>query len=126
MPDTIAFIGLGLIGGSIAKAIRKFPRRYRLIAWNPHADRVDAAIEEGVIDVLHVVEIDDAQTRQRPEAEQAAQLAEEGARLVGQLRLLFHIDSVYHQCSPSVAFRARAPMSRRQKALSKWIVSARA
>ena len=51
MPGTIAFIGLGLIGGSIAKAIRKFPRRYRLIAWNPHADRVDAAIEEGVIDV---------------------------------------------------------------------------
>ncbi len=49
-PGTIAFIGLGLIGGSIAKAIRKFPRRYRLIAWNPHMDRVDAAIADGVID----------------------------------------------------------------------------
>ncbi len=48
--ETIAFIGLGLIGGSIAKAIRAFPRRYHLIAWNPHADRVDAAIEEGIID----------------------------------------------------------------------------
>ncbi len=47
---TIAFLGLGLIGGSIAKAIRRFPRGYRLIAWNPHEDRVDAAITEGVID----------------------------------------------------------------------------
>ena len=49
-PGTIAFIGLGLIGGSIAKAIRKFPRRYRLIAWNPHPERVDDAIRDGVID----------------------------------------------------------------------------
>ncbi|MCR5674384.1 MAG: prephenate dehydrogenase [Lachnospiraceae bacterium] len=47
---TIAFLGLGLIGGSIAKAIRRFPRGYRLIAWNPHGEKVDAAIAEGVID----------------------------------------------------------------------------
>lgn len=31
---TIGFIGLGLIGGSIAKAIRKFHPEYQIMAYN--------------------------------------------------------------------------------------------
>ena len=31
---TIGFIGLGLIGGSIAKAIRKFHPDYQILAYN--------------------------------------------------------------------------------------------
>ena len=30
---TIGFIGLGLIGGSIAKAIRKFHPDYQILFW---------------------------------------------------------------------------------------------
>ena len=47
---TIAFIGFGLIGGSIAKALKKSSPDLRLMAWNPHMDKVDAAISDGVLD----------------------------------------------------------------------------
>ncbi len=48
---TIAFIGFGLIGGSIAKALKKSHPEYVLIAWNPHIDKVTAAVGDGVIDL---------------------------------------------------------------------------
>ena len=46
---TFGFVGLGLIGGSIAKAIRaKYPE-CRIIAYNPSSDTLELALEEGVI-----------------------------------------------------------------------------
>lgn len=35
---TIGFIGLGLIGGSIAKAIRKFHPDYHILAYARHKE----------------------------------------------------------------------------------------
>ncbi|MBR5116512.1 MAG: prephenate dehydrogenase/arogenate dehydrogenase family protein, partial [Lachnospiraceae bacterium] len=49
-PSVIAFIGLGLIGGSIAKAMNRLSEKPRLMAWNPHMEKVQASIDEGVID----------------------------------------------------------------------------
>ncbi|MCR5178901.1 MAG: prephenate dehydrogenase [Lachnospiraceae bacterium] len=46
---TIAFIGFGLIGGSIAKALRKKHPEYLLYAWNPHIEKVNTAIADGVL-----------------------------------------------------------------------------
>ena len=48
---TVGFLGLGLIGGSIAKCIReKYPDTI-IIAYNRTKDRLKMAIEEGIIDV---------------------------------------------------------------------------
>lgn len=49
MPDIIGFIGLGLIGGSIAKTIRRIHPDIRLIACDPNADALRQAEEESVI-----------------------------------------------------------------------------
>lgn len=49
---TIGFIGLGLIGGSIAKAIRKFHPDYRLIAFDPDKEALAAAIASNTIDEI--------------------------------------------------------------------------
>ena len=46
----IGFIGLGLIGGSIARAIRKKHPEMTMIGYTPHATTVLAAMEDGVID----------------------------------------------------------------------------
>ncbi|MDO5135072.1 MAG: prephenate dehydrogenase [Eubacteriales bacterium] len=46
---TIGFIGLGLIGGSIAKAIRKFRPEIRLLAYAPSEKTLSAALEDGTI-----------------------------------------------------------------------------
>lgn len=44
------FVGLGLLGGSIAKAIKKaLPNSY-IMAYAPHRETVDAAALEGVVD----------------------------------------------------------------------------
>lgn len=48
---TIGFIGLGLIGGSIAKAIRKKHPEEKIIAYNRHIAVLDQAKNDGVIDV---------------------------------------------------------------------------
>ncbi|MCI5699516.1 MAG: prephenate dehydrogenase [Lachnospiraceae bacterium] len=45
----IGFVGLGLIGGSIARAIHKFYPDYRLIAYTPNPGTTEMAFEEGVI-----------------------------------------------------------------------------
>ena len=44
------FIGLGLIGGSVAKAIRQYWPQAKIIAYNPSADSLQEAIAEGVVD----------------------------------------------------------------------------
>ena len=48
---TCGFIGLGLIGGSIAKAIRKFYPDSRLIAYDINEKSLEMAVKEGVIDL---------------------------------------------------------------------------
>lgn len=48
---TIGFIGLGLIGGSIAKAIRKFHPDYQILAYNRTKDVLDDAVFDGIIDI---------------------------------------------------------------------------
>lgn len=47
---TIGFIGLGLIGGSIAKAIRAYHPEVRMIAYMRSQDTLKLAVEEGIID----------------------------------------------------------------------------
>ena len=47
---TYGFVGLGLIGGSIAKAIRRAQPDARIIAYNPSADTLRLALSEGVVD----------------------------------------------------------------------------
>ena len=46
---TIGFIGLGLIGGSIAKTIRKFHPDYHILAYARHRETLAAALKDGVI-----------------------------------------------------------------------------
>ena len=43
------FVGLGLIGGSIARAMRKFYPACRLLAYDTNKDGLDAAVKDGVI-----------------------------------------------------------------------------
>ena len=45
------FVGLGLIGGSIAKAIKKVSPDSEIIAYTPHRETVDTAHQDGVVDV---------------------------------------------------------------------------
>lgn len=48
--NTYGFVGLGLLGGSIAKAIKKaIPDSY-IMAYAPHYSTVDAAAKDGVVD----------------------------------------------------------------------------
>lgn len=47
---TCGFVGLGLIGGSIARAIRKFYPGSRLIAYDINQDALNAACSDKVID----------------------------------------------------------------------------
>lgn len=47
---TVGFIGLGLIGGSIAKGIRRFHPDARILAHTRSRDTMQYALEEGLID----------------------------------------------------------------------------
>ena len=47
---TIGFIGLGLIGGSISKALKKSHPDYHILAFDNDRDNLAAALSEGVID----------------------------------------------------------------------------
>lgn len=49
-PKVVGFIGLGLIGGSIAKAIRHFYPQIKIIATSGHMETVDRALSENIID----------------------------------------------------------------------------
>ena len=48
---TYGFVGLGLIGGSIARAIKAVFPESRIIAYTPHRSTVDAAHDEGIVDL---------------------------------------------------------------------------
>lgn len=48
---TIGFIGLGLIGGSIAKAIRKFHPDYQIMAYNRTKEVLEDAVFDGIVDI---------------------------------------------------------------------------
>ena len=50
LPDRIAFLGFGLIGGSIALALRAAGSRAHLAAWTPSGDGATAGLRAGVID----------------------------------------------------------------------------
>ena len=47
---TYGFIGLGLIGGSIARAIKSADSTSRIIAYTPHKETVNKAFEDGIVD----------------------------------------------------------------------------
>jgi prephenate dehydrogenase len=49
-PDRIALIGLGLIGGSIARALRTAAQPRSITAWSPSGRGPGLALAEGVID----------------------------------------------------------------------------
>ena len=48
---TIGLAGLGLIGGSIAHALKRTGGRYRIAAWNRNREAVDQALSDGVVDI---------------------------------------------------------------------------
>ncbi|MDY0266060.1 MAG: prephenate dehydrogenase [Methanimicrococcus sp.] len=47
----IGFIGLGLIGGSIAKAVRQYHPDSEIVAFNKNEESLALAVKEGVVDV---------------------------------------------------------------------------
>ena len=48
----IGFIGLGLIGGSLARAFRKSDPSHQLLAYSPKSSETSQALSKGVIDVI--------------------------------------------------------------------------
>lgn len=50
LPDRIAFIGFGLIGGSIALALREAGVKARLVAWTPEGNGPGEALRRGMLD----------------------------------------------------------------------------
>ena len=50
-PKKIGFVGLGLIGGSVAKAIRQYYPDYEIIAFDKSKETLALATQESVIDV---------------------------------------------------------------------------
>lgn len=48
---SIGFIGLGLIGGSLAKTIRRKHPEYRIMAYDPNKETLATALREGIIDI---------------------------------------------------------------------------
>ena len=52
MASTYAFIGLGIIGGSIAKALRKYEPDCRIMAYMRTRSRLELARSEGVVDTV--------------------------------------------------------------------------
>ena len=47
--DSFAFLGLGLIGGSIAKAIRQYRPDAKIGAWDPDFLSVQLAVRDGTV-----------------------------------------------------------------------------
>lgn len=47
----VGFVGLGLIGGSIAKSLRKFYPDARILAYNKTEATLDQAVRQGIVDV---------------------------------------------------------------------------
>src|SRR4051794_19744630 len=53
-PMRVAFLGLGLIGGSVARALREneASRDHELVAWSPLGEGPRQALAEGVLDAV--------------------------------------------------------------------------
>jgi len=51
MKQKIGFVGLGLIGGSIAKAIRQNDPECEIVAFNKSRETLEQAVQESVVDV---------------------------------------------------------------------------
>lgn len=49
---TCGFVGLGLIGGSIAKALKAYDSNIQIIAYDVNPDTLDLAKEEGIADTV--------------------------------------------------------------------------
>ena len=49
-PEIVGFVGLGLIGGSIAKAVRHFYPNIHIVATSGRKETVDLALSENLID----------------------------------------------------------------------------
>ena len=49
--ETVGFVGLGLIGGSIAKAIKAFHPEIQIMAYMRTADTLIEAANEGTVDI---------------------------------------------------------------------------
>ena len=47
----IGFIGLGLIGGSIAKSLKRFHPQTRIFAYTRTEATLDLAVSEGIVDI---------------------------------------------------------------------------
>ena len=47
---TIGFIGLGLIGGSIARAIKKYHPEYKILGYARNREKLAEAIDLHIID----------------------------------------------------------------------------
>jgi prephenate dehydrogenase len=52
LPSRIAFLGFGLIGGSIAAALRSAGARAELVAWTPNGAGPAAGARRGLLDVV--------------------------------------------------------------------------
>ncbi|MCI8374193.1 MAG: prephenate dehydrogenase [Lachnospiraceae bacterium] len=50
--ETVGFVGLGLIGGSIAKAIKAFHPKIQIMAYMRTADTLIEAANEGTVDIV--------------------------------------------------------------------------
>lgn len=48
----VGFIGLGLIGGSLAKAVKKFHKNSTVYAFDKNEETLKLALEDGTVDVL--------------------------------------------------------------------------
>ena len=83
-------------------------------------------LEDLPAEALHVVAVEDPHAGQRRDAQKAPEIREQVLRLRRHAGALFHVYTIDHHFPSFIAARARRPMSRRQKALSKWIRSARA
>ena len=62
-PEKIGFIGLGLIGGSIAKTIHRIHPDITLIAYDVNRESLSLALEEGVIAAACETLTDDPEVR---------------------------------------------------------------
>ena len=49
---SFGFIGLGLIGGSIAKAIRKVSPDSYILAYGPHPEKFEDGVRDGIINEI--------------------------------------------------------------------------
>ncbi len=50
--QTVGFLGLGLIGGSIARALKERAPETKIIAFDPDKDSLSQAYKDGVVDVV--------------------------------------------------------------------------